>query len=151
MTRRINVSQKMRRIPFVAGLEERLGTKLIFTDHPGSVSPGYLKADSVRQNGFSLRVNCRRSNSGTLSVLNIWGLRRGKVEFPARTKLDYFLPYKTEEVEHYAQFLHELGLDIGGYEGEVRGDLPLRVMVAALDGLSDRVLALAEPPSPSQP
>ena len=40
--------------------------------------------------------------------------------------------------------LHVLGLDIGGYEGEVRGDLPLRVMVAALDGLSDRVL-----PSPN--
>ena len=80
--------QKMRRTPFVAGLEERLGTKLIFTDHPGSVSPGYLKADSVRQNGFSLRVNCRRTNSGTLSVLNIWGLRRGEVEFPARTNLD---------------------------------------------------------------
>ena len=84
-------------------------------------------------------------------MLNIWGLRRGKVEFPARTKLDYFLPYKTEEVESYARFLYELGLDIGGYEGEVRGDLPLRVMVAALDGLSDRVLALAEPPSTSQP
>ena len=151
MTRRINVSPRMRSTPFVTGLEERLGTKLIFTDHPGSVSAGYLKADSVRQNGFSLRVNCRRSNSGTLSVLNIWGLRRGKVEFPARTKLDYFLPYKTEEVESYARFLYELGLDIGGYEGEVRGDLPLRVVVAALDGLSDRVLALAEPPSTSQP
>ena len=151
MTRRINVSPRMRITPFVAGLEERLGTKLIFTDHPGPVPAGYLKADSVRQNGFSLRVNCLRSNSGTLSVLNIWGLRRSKVEFPARSKLDYFLPYNTEEVESYAQFLYGLGLDIGSYEEEVRGDLPLKDMVTALDGLSDCILPLAEPPSTSQP
>ena len=36
----------------VAELEDRLGIKLVFTDNSGSVSPGYLKVDSVGANGF---------------------------------------------------------------------------------------------------
>ena len=81
-------------------------------------------------------------------MLNIWGLRRGEVEFPAQARLVRYLPYKSEEIETYAQFLYELGLDIGDYEEDERYGLPFELVTGAFDRLSGCVLA--EPPSTSQ-
>ena len=84
-------------------------------------------------------------------MLNIWAGRPDVVQFPAQARLVRYLPYKSEEIETYAQFLYGLGLDIGDYEEDERYGLPLGLVTGALDRLSVCVLALAEPPSTSQP
>ena len=97
---RAAVSDEMRENPLVAGLMERLGVKLQFTT--GAVPIGYLKADTNSTQGFSLRVNSRQSSSGTLSLMNITG-GRPTVYFPARAKLDRYLPNHAKEVAAYAE------------------------------------------------
>lgn len=140
---RAEVSDEMQENPLVAGLRERLGNKLQFTT--GSVPIGYLKADTNSNQGFSLRVNSRQSSSGTLSLLNITG-GRPTVFFPARTKLDHYLPNHAKEVTAYADVLSELGLDIGAYAEKERPKLPLETVVGALDRISACVAALADRP-----
>ncbi len=143
---RAEVSDKMRENPLVAGLTERLGAKLMFTTGP--VPSGYLKADTNAKQGFSLRVNSRESKSGTLSLLFISG-GRPQVGFPARAKLERYLPRHKKEVDAYAQLLSELGLEIDEFGENQRPSLRLNKVVTALDRLSDCVLALADRPSTS--
>ena len=83
-------------------------------------------------------------------MLNIWAGSPDEVQFRAQARLVRYLPYKSEEIETYAQFLYGLGLDIGDYEEDERYGLPLGLVTAALGRLSVCVLALAEPPSTSQ-
>ena len=140
---RAEVSDEMREHPLVAGLANRLGDHLQFTT--GSVPTGYLKADTTKPQGFSLRVNSRASSSGTLSVLAISG-GRPNVIVPARAKLDRYLPAHGDEVAAYAAMLDRLGCDIGAYEENQRPTVAVELLVDALDELADCVRALAGRP-----
>jgi len=141
---RAEVSDEMKGNPLVSGLIDRLGNKIQFTT--GAVPIGYLKADTNKRQGFSLRVNSRVSKSGTLSVLAISG-GRPNVILPSRSKLDRYLPAHRAQVGRYADLLAELGCDIGAYEERQRPSLPLEVLVEALDQVADCVAALADRPT----
>ena len=140
---RAEVSDQTRDNPLVAGLVELLDSKILFTT--GVVPIGYLKADTNSSQGFSLRVNSRESQSGTLSVLHITG-GRPTVYFPARVKLDRYLPYHAVEVAEYAEVLLDIGIDISAYGENQKPNLPLDDVVDALDRISTCVAALADRP-----
>ncbi|MFV1991922.1 MAG: hypothetical protein ACC652_14415, partial [Acidimicrobiales bacterium] len=99
---RAEVSDEMKENPLVSGLINRLGDRLLFTT--GSIPMGRLEADTVSKQGFSLRVNSRKSGSGTLSVLSISG-GSDKVVFPPLAKLDRYLPNHGRETAAYAALL----------------------------------------------
>lgn len=141
---RAEVSDEMRENPLVAGLIERLGDRLQFTT--GAVAVGYLKADTNKEQGFSLRVNSRVATAGTLSVLAISG-GRPAVSFPARAKLERYLPAHVAEVAAYVELLDRLGCDIGDYGERQRPTLPIDVVLTALDELAECVTALADRPA----
>ena len=127
-------------------LPERLVTKLMFTTGP--VPSEYLKADTKAKQGFSLRVAPWEPKNGTSSLLFISG-GRPQVGFPARAKLERYLPRHKKEVDTYARLLSELGLEFDEYGENQRPSLPRDMVVPALDRLSDCVLALADRPSTS--
>ena len=141
---RAEVSDEMRDHPLVAGLVERLGNRMLFTT--GSVPVGYLKADTNKKQGFSLRANSRSSTSGPLSLLFITG-GRPTVYFPSRIKLDHYLPSHGAEIAAYAEVLDDLGCDIGTHPENGRPSLPLNDVVAALDQIAACVAALADRPN----
>lgn len=140
---REDVSDEMKENPLVSGLKDRLDGKLRFTT--GRIPAGYLKADTNKRQGFSLRVNSRISSSGSLSLLAISG-GRPDVILPSRMKLDRYLPTHGREVADYASLLLELGCDIGLYEELQRPSIPLEVMIKALDRVAECVSKLADLP-----
>ena len=99
-----------------------------------------------KEQGFSLRVNSRVSTNGTLSILAISG-GRPTVIFPARSKLERYLPAHRGEIAAYAELLDRLGCDIGSYEERQRPSLPLEEVLTALDELAGCVSALADRPT----
>lgn len=140
---RAAVSDEMKDNPLVAGLVDRLGDKIQFTT--GAVPVGYLQATAIGRQGFSLRVNSRVSNSGTLSVLAISG-GRPNVAFPSRLMLDRYLPAHGGEIAGYAKLLLGLGCDIGAFEERQRPTLPIAAMVEARDRVAECVSELASLP-----
>ena len=132
------VSTEMRETPFVRGLEERLGDQLKW--HPDKATSGYLRASDTDTGGFSLRTS---RSEGDVSLLNIQGNRRERVNFPAKELLLKNLKNKREEVDDYANMLLVLGLNISDLEGRQQDNLPLSDVLEALDQISECVAALA--------
>ena len=84
---RMEVSQSMRRNPFVLGLENRLGDDLIFTAR--RIPYGYFfKADTVKPNGFSLQARLAEHSPETRSVLWIRGDGKEEVRFSPKCTLE---------------------------------------------------------------
>jgi len=144
--RRDEVSETMRNHPLVAGLIERLGSKLRFTT--GSVPIGSLKADTNGPEGFSLRVNSRVAAQGTLSLLAISGGRPGAI-FPSEVKLRRYLPSHGSQIEDYVSLLQHCGIDLSSYGENQRPTLPYDYLLGDLDKLAECLVALADRPSGS--
>ena len=144
--RRDDVSETMRNHPLVAGLIERLGSKLRFTT--GSVPIGFLKADTNGPEGFSLRVYSRVATQGTLSLLAISGGRPGVI-FPSEAKLRRYLPAHGPQIKAYVSLLRRWGIDLSSYGENQRPTLPYNYLLGDLDRLAECLIALADHPSGS--
>lgn len=144
--RRDEVSETMRNHPLVAGLIERLGSKLRFTT--GSVPIGSLKADTNGPEGFSLRVYSRVATQGTLSLLAISGGRPGVI-FPSEAKLRRYLPAHGPQIKAYVSLLRHWGIDLSSYGENQRPTLPYNYLLGDLDRLAECLIALAGRPSGS--
>lgn len=144
--RRDEVSETMRNHPLVAGLIERLDSKLRFTT--GSVPIGSLKADTNGPEGFSLRVNSRVATQGTLSLLAISGGRPGVI-FPSEAKLRRYLPSHGSQIEEYVSLLQHCGIDLSSYGENQRPTLTYEYLLGDLDRLAECLVALADRPSGS--
>ena len=144
--RRDEVSETMRNHPLVAGLIERLDSKLRFTT--GSVPIGSLKADTNGPEGFSLRVNSRVATQGTLSLLAISGGRPGVI-FPSEAKLRRYLPSHGPQIEEYVSLLQHCGIDLSSYGENQRPTLTYEYLLGDLDRLAECLVALADRPSGS--
>lgn len=144
--RRDEVSETMRNHPLVAGLIERLGSKLRFTT--GSVPIGSLKADTNGPEGFSLRVYSRVATQGTLSLLAISGGRPGVI-FPSEAKLRRYLPAHGPQIKAYVSLLRHWGIDLSSYGENQRPTLPYNYLLGDLDRLAECLIALADHPSGS--
>ncbi len=134
---RAAVSPEMRQNSLVRGLEERLGDRLRF--HPAHAPAGFLLADTVGPEGFSLRTLHSNQN---VSLLNVTGGRPNVVYFPPRASLDR-LVNKRSEIEAYANALLALGLDISQFGPQEKPSLSLSDVLGALDQISECVAALA--------
>ena len=139
--RRDEVSEQMRDHPLIAGLEKRLGPKLIFTT--GAVPVGFLKADTNGPEGFSLRVNSILSTSGTLSLMAI-SSGRPKVLFPSESKLHKYLPAHRSQIDAYVTVLQRCGVNLTDYADNQRPSLHYQHLLGDLDELVECLLALAD-------
>lgn len=117
-SQRANVSDEMwEHYPLVVGLRKRLGNKLERTTR--RVRIGYLKADTVKEEGFSLRVHSDEAANKELSVMSITSGRE-EVGFPSLPKLQKYLPDHHHEIDFYALVLGGVGLDISKYSRDQR-------------------------------
>ena len=142
-SQRANVSDKMRKHPLVVELRKRLGNKLVFTT--GRVMIGYLKADTVSEEGFSLRVYSTQAANRELSVMNITSGRQ-EIGFPSLPKLEKYLPDHHHEIDAYTSVLDSMGLDISKYSEKRRPSRLLKTVLGKLDELVPCLEALADHP-----
>lgn len=122
-------------------LRELLGDKLVRTT--GSFPIGKLGVDTVKPQGFSLKVNRRDGRRGTLSVTS-QSAGRPQIYFPALGKLKKYLPDHSEAVNCYERVLKELGLPISKYSERQRPSLPLDTVMRGLNEIVPCLKALAD-------
>ncbi len=145
------LSKNMRKHPLVVELEERLGNRLVYEFGTEPPLVGFLKADtttSQNNRGFSLRVRSCHANDKTLALMSV-SAGRPRVYFPSLSKLKKYLPDHVTEIERYASFLNEMGLDIGNYRESQRPWLPLDTVRRELDNFANCLKALADRPADS--
>ena len=141
-----SVADRMWDHAFVAGLKENLGSRLL--DNPNRFQIGYLKANTRKDKGFSLRVNSDVSESGELSLLNISG-GRPKVVFASEVKLLKYLPGHKHQIADFVSLLQECGLDITSHPERGKPSLHYQRLLPELNRLAECLLALADQPSHS--
>jgi len=93
-----------------------------------AVIPGRIKLDTVRENGFSLRVYSTETGSNGFSLMNR-SAGREIIAFPSLAKmLKYFL-HRHEECRMYAQLVERLGdKNISSLPEKKRARLPLKTV-----------------------
>ena len=129
------MSEEMWNHELVVALRDRLGDKLKATTK--QVGIGYLKADTISKEGFSLRVN-RRDKSDDVALVSITG--GSHLVFPSRRKLSRCLPNHLAEVDAYMLFVTTMGCDVDVEGDNARPWLPLDT---SLDDLLGKVDELA--------
>ena len=142
--KRTEVSEKIRAHPFVVGMVERLGDKLKFT--AGRINPGELKADAIKEDGFSLRAFSHVSTTGSVFLLSIRGGSQ-QLKFPNKAWLQKYLPdHRSAAIEEYVALLNRMGLNIDTGKTNVyaRGSLHVDLVLPHLDDIAKCVLALAD-------
>ena len=118
---RANVSEEMWEHSLVVALRDRLGER--FEATTSQVGIGYLKADTVGKEGFSLKVN-RRDKTGEVALFSISG--GSHIIFPSRQKLNCCLPNHRVEVDVYMSLITTMGCDVDVRgENNARPQLPL--------------------------
>ncbi len=122
-----NVSEQMWEHALVVALRDRLGVRLVATTD--RVGIGHLKADTVGQEGFSLKVN-RRDKSGEVALFSIRG--GAHLIFPSRQRLNRCLPNHRAEVDAYMSLITMMGCDVDVREENARPRLPLDPNLEAL-------------------
>ena len=132
---RHDVSEGMWSHMLVVALRDRLGDRLVNTTR--RVGAGRLKADTVGNQGFSLKVN-RRDTSGEVALLSITA--GAHLIFPSRQKLARCLPNRRAEVDAYMSLASTLGCDVDVLGNNSRPRLPLN---PNLDAVLERVDELA--------
>ncbi len=156
---RRNLSPAMRDHRPVLGLEQRLGNREHHPDgrmqfQAGATPPfGFLNADTVEENGFSLRIR-KQAGNGTLSVMAITNLfgRRHYLEFPPAARLRQHLPDHETQIAEFVEVVHRhIGLNLEEFGERQRPIRPLnnRLLestLAALDEFCPLLLALANRP-----
>ena len=139
---RNHVSERMWGHPLVFELRVRLGDRLEATTN--RVGIGYLKADTVGKEGFSLKVN-RRDKSGDVALMSITG--GAHLIFPSRRKLSRCLPNHQAEVDAYMSLIATMGCDVDVDGENARPRLPLDpnldTLLARVDELASCLKALA--------
>jgi len=100
----------------------------VILDAGDRLTPGKIKFDTVSENGFSLRIFCRESNSGSLSLMNRSG-GGDYIGFPSYEKLNKYLPSRNEICKEYADLISNLGdKKIFDIRKNQRARLPLSVV-----------------------
>ena len=123
------MSEEMWEDGLVVALRDRLGDRLKATTE--RVGFGYLKADTVGREGFSLKVN-RRDREGVVALFSIRGGTH--LIFPSRQKLERCLPNLTAEVDAYMSLITEIGCDVNVPGDNARPRLPLDANLNAVLG-----------------
>ena len=124
---RREVSEGMWAHTLVVALRERLGDSLVNTTK--RVGIGRLKADTVGNEGFSLKVN-RRDTSGEVALLSITA--GAHLIFPSRQKLIRCLPNRRAAVDAYMSLVAAMGCDVEAPGENAHPRLPLNLNLDAV-------------------
>jgi hypothetical protein len=139
------VSDAVRRLPFVVGLNEAMGSAIRFDLVGAAMTPGVIAADTNTEGGFSLRVYSPISTTqASVSVLNITS-GTPFVWFASRQWLQRYLPDRQDAVEAYVDCVRRLGLDVTSSSSSRGGKLPLGTATSATEELGRVILHLARP------
>lgn len=129
--KRAPISQAMKGSFIVKGLMERLGEGAITFE--GKAQPGRFAVDTVKENGFSLRVYSRVSSARSVSLMTRTAGRR-EITFPSARNLEKYLPNRKDEILAYLNLIKRLGArDNDALNETERAKLPLSIVEENLD------------------
>lgn len=140
---RSGVSEIMRKEHLIVALGGALGDRLHYTTGP--VGRDFIRADTVGQNGISLKVN-RRDRSGYVAIFSISAGSR--IIFPSRQKLERCLRGKDNAIGDYLRFIQgEMRCDVDVDRNNATPQPSLEEhrsqLMESVDKLSKLILALA--------
>lgn len=124
--KRVQISDKMLKSKIIQDVVQHFGTdKIIFG---GKIEQGKLLINTVKENGFSIRVYSRESNSKDFSLM-ARSAGRPQIEFPSTVKLTKYFPYKENEALGFADLISNLGAyEIDDLGERQRAKLPISVV-----------------------
>lgn len=137
------VSAAVLETPFVAGLRSALDGRLRL-ETTGSMKRGEIRAQTMADRGFSLRVFSRISKvNKSLSIVNQTG-GTPVVWFQSQKKMYRYLPNKHAAIDHLVALVEEMGGDMVDL-GEA-GKTPVDIGVAGsrISDLATIILELAD-------
>ena len=135
------VSDVMRSHPLVDALTKRLPISFEIT---GSMVPGEFRMNTRKENGFSLRVYSSISKvQKSLSVMAISG-GHPFVIFPAKVKLEKYLPNRKGTVQQFASVLSRMGYGIEHLDEKKRMRIPLKIVLGEIDVLAPIIYDLGK-------
>jgi hypothetical protein len=142
-SKRAPLSDKMLRHPFVVKLLDGLKQRSVpIVYESANLAPGTVLMDTVKEEGFSLRIYSPVSRSNSVSLLFISGGRQ-KVGFNPGEHYKTYLPHKANVVEDWIRFISRLvGYDINLLTNK-KELLPLGKAYENLEKIADFVAGLA--------
>jgi hypothetical protein len=103
--KRSNLSEKMLNSTLIQAVFDHFGgDKILGT---GNLKRGYISLDTIKENGFSLRVHSTETRMGVSLMSRSSG--RPTIEFPSWVKLRKYFPNKVAEVEEFVNVIFALG------------------------------------------
>ncbi len=125
-SKRAPISDKMMKSKIIQDVVNYFGKdKIIFI---GKIEQGKLLLNTVKENGFSIRVYSRKSTNNSVSLMNRQAGRL-ELEFPSTIKLTEYFPHKTNEALGFADLISDLGAyDISNLGERQRAKLPISVV-----------------------
>jgi len=139
--KRTSLSVAMRDSLIITALYENVGVEHIL-DQPGSKhQDGKLLFNTVGENGFSVRVFSRKSQSSSISLMNRTG-GGNTIHFPSYLKLKLYIS-DNEFIQRYTNFLISHGCrDIKEITEMQQTSLPIKIVEANMEKLSNCIRLL---------
>jgi hypothetical protein len=139
------VSEEMKQNEFVAALLGDLGATVSFQP-TGPFKPGQIRANTRKEDGFSLRVYSPKSLDHTASLLNITS-GQSFVYFQSAEKLMQLLPERKEEIITLVDLVRQMGGDMISCKFRGKTKVPQEVALKRVDELGDLVLQFTQQPT----
>jgi hypothetical protein len=105
LMKRSNLSEQMLNSTLIQSVLDHFGRDKILGT--GNLRRGYISLDTVKENGFSLRVYSTETRMGVSLMSRSGG--RPTIEFPSWVKLKKYFPNKVAEVEEFVNIIFALG------------------------------------------
>jgi hypothetical protein len=105
--KRSNLSEQMMNSTLIQAVFDHFGRDKILGT--GDLKRGYITLDTIKENGFSLRVYSTETRMGVSLMSRSGG--RPTIEFPSWVKLKKYFPYKVAEVDEFINVIFALGAD----------------------------------------
>ncbi len=124
--KRAPISEKMKKTAIIQGIKEYFNEENI--NFGGNIEYGKLLINTVKENGFSVRVYCFESKNKSFSLMNR-SAGRPQIEFPSKIKLLKYFPYDKEAVNNYVELIKNLGArNIEDLPERSRAKLPIGIV-----------------------
>lgn len=137
--KRTSISPAMRDSALITAFYECIGSQYIIEGT--KAEKGKLLIDTVKENGFSVRIFARNSSSGSFSLMNRSGGRE-TINFPAHVKMKKYI-YNKVFIERYTNLLISIGCaDIKEIEERQTSSLAIKKVEDNITELCDCIKLL---------
>jgi len=139
-SKRAQISEKMLNSKIIQDVVQYFGKENIILG--GKIEQRKLLIDTIKENGFSIRVYSRESTNNSVRLMNR-SAGKPQIGFPSKVKLIKYFPYKKDEVLKYVNLIHNLGAsDITYLKEKQDAKLPISIVEKNMNELLKAIESL---------